>query len=1344
MASPTKRSEERRSSVAVYVRVRPFLEGQRTVSCVDTVPGAEQIVLTHKNEKPKAFSFDGILGPHVDQEFVYDTCVRPLLAETIAGFNATVLAYGQTGSGKTYTMGTGATDSVPDANLGIAPRVATDMFHSLQELRAQYGDDYDFALHATYVEIYQEQIRDLILPAQTATGSDLQIREGKDGSINLCGAHEEPCNGEIDILRVVELGAKSRTTGDTRMNDHSSRSHAIFSLSLEQRYRRGERQIEIRQSKFHLVDLAGSERQKRTGAEGVRLKESVKINSGLLALGNVISALGLSDRASASLDRHVPYRESKLTRMLQDSLGGNSKTVMIAPLYEDYAETLNTLVYANRAKNIKNKPVTSQNIIEAPEPSPQEEAVPSIEVVDEVGPIARLVPVRPLGTLTSDLHSQLETAQQTINQIMQQIATQQHGGGNQLDVDALLGHLHSFLEARSEEAYAYLTNVLRCQGFELSGGLHFLPPIAAAATGPAPSPAASAAGSTHSLPFLSYPHSANAPRPPSAERPASVLSNRSHGRRALRPSMSTLSLSDGSASQAPLEESQAQVRRLEHDAHARDHEIEKLVYQLNACQGELMHKSAAVEALTRSMQTLDMDLVNRTRELEECRASNAHLAEALARSEESLMHSHSSLNDLRKASQVARDDVQMELETLQQQNAQQLQYIDELARASEQLEVNLEQAQRTIADLERSQDLEKLRERQESRCAMLANIDSELESKLSEIKEIEKDQRRSVSSSVALHYRLTVNFLGRYHKIANKFSDKITQLEQELSQAAKEVEVLRSQRVETDAEHSKLKQEYEQRIITIQSQMDTLKRKQREYEKSAKSRDAPEKKLSELKSEIERLTVQQAAHRKKIKEDAEKLQSVEGLKNKEVAQLQKRLDESHRRIKQLENSLSAQRKKLDKQAEHQLGSGSVTRAESGKERQQDDVKLQQTIDMLQADNGKLREMIDALEQTAQASTASFESQIRDVRLEYESQIRRLSSRTPKVDAEGMVSSEKHRELKLKLRELVATNTKLASALDAEQQKNQAFMEVAMQLEEQNAAFKAHHGRRSSGDELHSMVYASSRSKDAPEQVIPKPPTVPPNAYSLFIKERGAKQKGNPNLIKELAEQWRGLSYSEKQTYQNAYARAKEQQQEALREWESTYDAKAYQRQVLRQKLSNMDARLKKRPSTGPKQPSSAWIYFMQYMWKEAGDNTPAKATDMSQMAAERWKSMSEREKEDRQSTIDTLTDNNAQAIEALQELRDQLRLERERSGGVRLQLELRIKELEQQQGHLALLNPPSAPDMRKTVVDAATSPQIEAQRHAKLRSLELLASTLLLDDGGGDYRVLGCANRDAA
>nr|CAB3259107.1 chromosome-associated kinesin KIF4A [Phallusia mammillata] len=334
--------------VRVALRTRPLLpyelnEGAK--ECLTFVQEAQQVVVNRN----RAFTFDYVFDSTISQGIVYKTSVAPLIDGIFKGFNGTVIAYGQTGSGKTYSMGSAhcVSQSASDEGVGVIPRVINDLFNGI-ESRSKFK----FCIKVSYVEIYKEELKDLLAPEQNRQ-SNLAIRENPDGSIRIAGLTEVTVSSPCETLEFMEQGNSIRSTGSTAMNATSSRSHAIFTISLEDL-------DEYTCSKFHLVDLAGSERQKRTKAQGERLQEGIKINAGLLALGNVISALG--ERRNA--DQHIPYRDSKLTRILQDSLGGNSLTVMIAcvsPADCNVEETVNTLRYADRARKIKNKPMVNRD-----------------------------------------------------------------------------------------------------------------------------------------------------------------------------------------------------------------------------------------------------------------------------------------------------------------------------------------------------------------------------------------------------------------------------------------------------------------------------------------------------------------------------------------------------------------------------------------------------------------------------------------------------------------------------------------------------------------------------------------------------------------------------------------------------------------------------------------------------------------------------------------------------------------------------------------------------------------------------------------------------------------------
>lgn len=373
------------SSVRVALRIRPQLAKEKIEGChicTSVIPGEPQVFLG----KDKAFTFDYVFDIDSRQEEIYLECTEKLIEGCFEGYNATVFAYGQTGSGKTYTMGTGFDVNFTEEEQGIITRAVRHLFRRIDERKQaaleQGLPPPDFKVNAQFLELYNEEVLDLFDTTRDVDSrnkkSNIKIHEDSSGGIYTVGVTTRIVATEGEMIQCLKLGALSRTTASTQMNVQSSRSHAIFTIHLcqtrvcpkldtendsDNRITSESTQMnefETLTAKFHFVDLAGSERLKRTGATGDRAKEGISINCGLLALGNVISALGDKSKKVT----HVPYRDSKLTRLLQDSLGGNSQTVMIAcvsPSDRDFMETLNTLKYANRARNIKNKVMINQD-----------------------------------------------------------------------------------------------------------------------------------------------------------------------------------------------------------------------------------------------------------------------------------------------------------------------------------------------------------------------------------------------------------------------------------------------------------------------------------------------------------------------------------------------------------------------------------------------------------------------------------------------------------------------------------------------------------------------------------------------------------------------------------------------------------------------------------------------------------------------------------------------------------------------------------------------------------------------------------------------------------------------
>ncbi|XP_059934053.1 kinesin-like protein KIF16B isoform X2 [Mesoplodon densirostris] len=366
------------ASVKVAVRVRPMnrrekdleakfiIQMEKSKTTITNLKIPEGGTGDSGRERTKTFTYDfsfysaDTKSPdYVSQEMVFKTLGTDVVKSAFEGYNACVFAYGQTGSGKSYTMMGDSGDS------GLIPRICEGLFSRINETTR--WDEASFRTEVSYLEIYNERVRDLLRRKSSKT-FNLRVREHpKEGPyVEDLSKHLVQNYGDVEEL--MDAGNINRTTAATGMNDVSSRSHAIFTIKFTQAKFDSEMPCET-VSKIHLVDLAGSERADATGATGVRLKEGGNINKSLVTLGNVISALAdLSQDAANPLVKKkqvfVPYRDSVLTWLLKDSLGGNSKTIMIAtisPADVNYGETLSTLRYANRAKNIINKPTINED-----------------------------------------------------------------------------------------------------------------------------------------------------------------------------------------------------------------------------------------------------------------------------------------------------------------------------------------------------------------------------------------------------------------------------------------------------------------------------------------------------------------------------------------------------------------------------------------------------------------------------------------------------------------------------------------------------------------------------------------------------------------------------------------------------------------------------------------------------------------------------------------------------------------------------------------------------------------------------------------------------------------------
>ena len=360
-------------SVKVAVRVRPFNTREKDSKSICNIEmNGNQTIIKDELGQPRTFTFDhsfwshdcyieqenGYLSPdssgkYADQNFVFETLGKQILDNAWEGYHCCLFAYGQTGSGKSYSMvGYGA-------NKGIVPI-------SCEEIFKRIADNKDPAIHyeveVSMLEIYNEKVQDLLVPINKRPPSGLKIRESKALGVFVADLTKYPVSSYEEISNKMEEGYQNRTIGSTLMNNTSSRAHTIVTVEFKQVQAVGKTKSE-KLSKINLVDLAGSERANSTGATGERLKEGCNINKSLLILGNVINTL--ADKASGKKkDVLPPYRDSALTRILQNALGGNSKTVMIcalSPASINYEETLSTLRYADRAKKIQNKAVINES-----------------------------------------------------------------------------------------------------------------------------------------------------------------------------------------------------------------------------------------------------------------------------------------------------------------------------------------------------------------------------------------------------------------------------------------------------------------------------------------------------------------------------------------------------------------------------------------------------------------------------------------------------------------------------------------------------------------------------------------------------------------------------------------------------------------------------------------------------------------------------------------------------------------------------------------------------------------------------------------------------------------------
>nr|VDC70204.1 unnamed protein product [Brassica rapa] len=369
-----RHDKEKGVNVQVLLRCRPFSEDElrnnapQVLTCNDLqreVAVSQNIAGKHID---RVFTFDKVFGPSAQQKDLYDQAVVPIVNEVLEGFNCTIFAYGQTGTGKTYTMegecrrSKGGPSGGLPAEAGVIPRAVKQIFDTLEGQQAEYS------VKVTFLELYNEEITDLLAPedisrvvSEDKQKKPLPLMEDGKGGVLVRGLEEEIVTSANEIFTLLERGSSKRRTAETFLNKQSSRSHSLFSITIHIKEATPEGEELIKCGKLNLVDLAGSENISRSGARDGRAREAGEINKSLLTLGRVISAL-------VEHLGHIPYRDSKLTRLLRDSLGGRTKTCIIAtvsPAVHCLEETLSTLDYAHRAKHIRNKPEVNQKMMKS-------------------------------------------------------------------------------------------------------------------------------------------------------------------------------------------------------------------------------------------------------------------------------------------------------------------------------------------------------------------------------------------------------------------------------------------------------------------------------------------------------------------------------------------------------------------------------------------------------------------------------------------------------------------------------------------------------------------------------------------------------------------------------------------------------------------------------------------------------------------------------------------------------------------------------------------------------------------------------------------------------------------
>ncbi|KAJ3175037.1 hypothetical protein HK101_010769, partial [Irineochytrium annulatum] len=917
-----------------------------------------------KDGAGRQFTYDAVFGPEETQTSLYDNKCASLVEQFLDGYNVTIFAYGQTSSGKTFTMGSSNNSQTSEEDMGIIPRAINQVMNSLQ---MQHDADplFTHSVRCNFLEIYQEQVRDLLHP--DTDPKDIAIREDRTGAIVVAGVHDRAISTADDLLAALEMGGNERSTGDTRMHLLSSRSHAIFTIVLEQR--RGAGDAVVRCSKLHLVDLAGSERLKRTGAEGVRFRESVKINSGLLALGNVIGILGSVGEGGGMANPHVPYRDSKLTRLLQDSLGGNSKTLMLAcvsPCDEDYEETLNTLKYADRARKIQNKPVINTAPAATLAPPAIDAAAAAMQMrIDllegklrefESGGTAPAAEPGEMAEKDGKMHGDPD-GDEWMGNVLEELKNRTIRGTNAVkalrqameEKDILLGRIEE-LEAELEASQAAIaesqqrqlnestritaTEELHERQAELrerEAELRMLADAFVDLGRRCPPGAAGVVLDRVSSVVLRYlpdfegfvtvdeeqpdePHVGLFPRiggapsravaaAPQVRQPPSTAPSGSNPRYQRRRALQERA---SSVDTSALDELRARVERLEADLDESELGRARALHELEAAREVILRKEDALDQSVSEierLETLNAQLVLDSK----VRASSSSRPQTAAssRSEAAIQTDG--------AAMVSIEEMTARLTARNRRSERDEERMDEHAE-------ELVGPDGSFGPIPGMAEFVAVNAASERGSAMGRSpiVGDAPEGALSPSGPFSPEPTADLSAAnrARVDYQKELALKAKeVDKLRHQHAERVQRLEKEAEAAGREVAKLKAELDDLALSKEKLKEESDRKIKQLEAQIQKAKGRMKEQERTAKEKEQADRRTQELQQEIERLGVALNNAKRKSKEDQDKLSDAELRRQREVAALNKAREEDAKRLRALENASEVARKKFDRKVE---------------------------------------------------------------------------------------------------------------------------------------------------------------------------------------------------------------------------------------------------------------------------------------------------------------------------------------------------------------------------------------------------------------------------------------------